>query len=240
MEDKDHRILLFIMLALLIVGLVFLVIIASHLHPIVLQTLNQDFLLFIAFLLIGIPIAFFTWIAVTDFQVERIRMRNHDLVVSTALEHSDIAIMVTNAGMRGPSIKIRYVNPAWERLFGWRAEEVIDRETPHLLNSGRQSDEFYQSMWEALEKNQPFSSHVIDRCKDGHLVEIDSTIVPVCIEGRLSYYVGILRDVTERMREQEHLKKQKQDLERMNRLMVDRELRMKELKTELAKIKAVS
>lgn len=43
-------------------------------------------------------------------------------------------------------------------------------------------------------------------------------------------------DITERKRAEEDLKKRIAELERMHRIMVDRELRMKELKEQIKKL----
>src|SRR5690606_40695848 len=61
-------------------------------------------------------------------------------VIESSLE----GIMVTDAHAR-----IVSVNPAFTRMTGYAAEEVLGL-NPSLLNSGRQSPAFYTRMWESL------------------------------------------------------------------------------------------
>src|SRR5947207_13008765 len=50
--------------------------------------------------------------------------------------------------------------------------------------------------------------------------------------GKTTGFQVILRDVTERRQFEEEIKKEKDDLERLNKVMTDRELKMNELKKE--------
>lgn len=70
----------------------------------------------------------------------------HNLA-ATVFDNSIQAIMVTDAANR-----IISVNPAFERLTGYGADEVIGR-SPRLLQSGRQDKAFYAKMWQAVLEN---------------------------------------------------------------------------------------
>jgi hypothetical protein len=56
--------------------------------------------------------------------------------------------------------------------------------------------------------------------------------------GSERYLVGVFHDVTFRMREEFELQHQKGELEKLNNLMIGRELKMVELKKELNNLKA--
>lgn len=56
-------------------------------------------------------------------------------------------------------------------------------------------------------------------------------------EGKVKYFVGISRDVSGRKQTEDRLKKYSQDLESLNRTMIDRELKMAELKKENQELK---
>jgi len=77
------------------------------------------------------------------------------------------------------------------------------------------------------------SEHI---AKDGHEVpvEINATIIDYLGQ---SAVMSVARDITKRKTLEEDLKSRNADLERMNQVMVNRELKMKELKEEIQKLK---
>ncbi|MDC3417862.1 PAS domain-containing protein [Aquibacillus sp. 3ASR75-54] len=50
--------------------------------------------------------------------------------------------------------KIITVNPAFTKLTGYSTEEAIGK-NPNMLSSGKQSNEFYEKMWQTLHANHP-------------------------------------------------------------------------------------
>lgn len=74
--------------------------------------------------------------------------------------------------------------------------------------------------------------------KDGSIRWVRNTCVPRFNEkGEVVAYDGLIEDISERKRLEDELKQKLSDLERMNRLMVDRELRMEEMKKEIERLK---
>src|SRR5690606_11340748 len=72
--------------------------------------------------------------------------------LEAAVEQASDSIVIANA-----NAEIEYVNPAFERISGYRRQDVIGR-NPRILKSGRQSDSFYQAMWATLSSGQPFAA----------------------------------------------------------------------------------
>lgn len=113
-------------------------------------------------------------------------------VFRQAVEQSALAISITD-----PRARILYANPAFERVTGYRREEVIGhkesilsyRVTPAIV---------YETMWAQLLRNRPWNGLLVNRRKDGSRYLADLTITPVLdTDGRLSHYLGMHRDVTE-------------------------------------------
>jgi two-component system, cell cycle sensor histidine kinase and response regulator CckA len=95
--------------------------------------------------------------------------------------------------------KLRYVNPAWRLVYGYSSEEAIG-ETPRLLRSELQTDEFYRNMWGTIldPKVGFWRGEVVNRAKDGHLVPVLLTITPYReASGDILGYMGIAVDLTE-------------------------------------------
>lgn len=61
--------------------------------------------------------------------------------LSTAIEQAAEDIVITD-----PEGKIKYVNPAFEKITGYSIYEVVGK-TPRILKSGVQDNEFYEELW---------------------------------------------------------------------------------------------
>ena len=132
--------------------------------------------------------------------------------LATVVEQATEAVLMTD--MLGAII---YVNPAFERMSGYLAPEVLGR-NPRCLKSGRQDAEFYRAMWSALSSGQPWSGHLANRRKDGSLYDVEAVIAPIHDDaGRPSYYVASERDVTREL-QLEHQFRQAQKMETIGRL----------------------
>lgn len=102
--------------------------------------------------------------------------------------------MLTDRGGR-----LTYVNPAWVLTYGYSKEEAIGN-TPRLLRSANQSDEFYKAMWGTIldPKVGFWRGEVLNRAKDGHLVPVLLTITPYReSSGAISGYMGIAVDLSD-------------------------------------------
>ena len=95
------------------------------------------------------------------------------------------------------------VNDAFTRITGYRRDEVIGQ-NPRLLNSGRQSREFYAKMWRDLIENGHWSGEIWNRAKDGRVFPEMLTISAVRdASGQTKQYVALFSDLTS-VKEQEH------------------------------------
>ena len=111
--------------------------------------------------------------------------------LEAAVEQASDSIVIANA-----NAAIEYVNPAFERVTGYRRQDVIGK-NPRILRSGHQSESFYQAMWSALSAGQPWVADFTNRRKDGTLFEEEATISPIRDDsGEITGYVAVKRDVT--------------------------------------------
>lgn len=139
---------------------------------------------------------------------ERSRAEEIGRRLVTALQATEEAIMIT-----GTNGTIQEVNPAFERLTGYRREEAIGR-TPSLLRSGHQDESFYKELWEVLVRGEVWQGTFVNRRKDGSLYHAEQTIAPVRdIDGTIVGYVGAQHDITERVRSEAELREKTRRLE---------------------------
>ncbi|MCA9872569.1 MAG: GAF domain-containing protein [Anaerolineales bacterium] len=108
---------------------------------------------------------------------------------------------------------ITYVNPAFEKIYGYSAEEAIGQ-TPRILKSGFIPHEQYVSFWETLLSQGVVAGEIINKGKDGRLIPIEGSNNPIVTpEGELVGFLAIHNDITERKRADAALTKQAQDLQ---------------------------
>jgi nitrogen fixation negative regulator NifL len=116
-----------------------------------------------------------------------------------ALDAAANAIVITDAvGV------IRWVNPAFTQLTGFRPDETIGR-TPSLLKSGAQDPRVYEELWTTIQAGRVWRGRLVNRHKNGHLYVEEQTITPVVGYGdRITHFIAIKQDQTayEEIREQ--------------------------------------
>ena len=107
------------------------------------------------------------------------------------VDHSPRPLLITD-----DHVDIEYVNPAWEKQFGYKLREVRGK-NPKILQSGKTPREVYVKMRKALHAGKVFrSDQVVDRRKNGTFFNLKTTIFPVRSGGKL-HYVQVLDDITQ-------------------------------------------
>ncbi|WP_265949744.1 response regulator [Dechloromonas sp. A34] len=130
--------------------------------------------------------------------------------LSTAVEQSPTSIVITDTEPR-----IIYVNQAFTRTSGYTAEEVIG-ENPRILQSGETDQATFHSMWESLTSGAIWRGELRNKRKDGSLYTELAIISPVRqSDGRISQYVAIKEDITERRRIEDELASYRHHLEQL-------------------------
>ncbi len=120
---------------------------------------------------------------------------------TAALEAAANAIVITDT-----EGTILWVNQAFTRITGYTPEEAIGQK-PSLLKSGRHPQEFYRCIWETILSGQTWQGEVINRRKDGTLYVEEQTITPVRDDqGRITHFIAIKQDVTQRRQAEEALR----------------------------------
>ncbi len=103
---------------------------------------------------------------------------------------------------------ILFVNPAFTELYGYQAEEVVDRVTPRILKSGQMAQNDYVAFWKTLLDKQPVVRELVNKAKGGRLLRVESSANPILDEdGEIIGFLAIQRDVTEQRRAEEELER---------------------------------
>ncbi len=148
--------------------------------------------------------------------------------LAQAVEQSIENIIITNL-----DAEIEYVNEAFLQTTGYTREEVIGQ-NPHMLQSGKTPRATYDSLWTTLGSGQPWKGEFINIRKDGSEFVVSALITPLRQpDGRVTHYVAVKEDVTEKKRIGEELDQHRHHLEELVALRTS-ELRVAKAQAESA------
>lgn len=120
--------------------------------------------------------------------------------LSGALEQTADSVIITD--QKGI---IEYINPAFEKITGFSKSDAIGM-TPSIVKSGKHDRQFYNVLWETIEKGEVYEDILINCKKTGELYYEEKTITPLKNkDGKITHYISTGKDVTERMQTQERL-----------------------------------
>ncbi len=111
------------------------------------------------------------------------------------------AILITDAHSN-----ICWVNPAFTVTTGYLEEEVMGK-NPRLLSSGLQDKLFYQSMWTEIATKGIWKGEMWNRRKNGEIYPEWLSVSALTDEhGKITHYVGIFSDISERKAAEDQIK----------------------------------
>jgi diguanylate cyclase (GGDEF)-like protein/PAS domain S-box-containing protein len=120
-----------------------------------------------------------------------------------AVEATDNGIVIADAGQ--PDFPVVYVNPAFEQITGYAAADIQGRNC-RLLQREDRDQPGVEGIRRALREQRETRVLLRNYRKDGQLFWNDFHLAPVTDDGgRLTHFVGVLSDASERQRYEEQL-----------------------------------
>jgi len=130
--------------------------------------------------------------------------------LSLVVEQSPEAIVITD-----PEANIEYVNDAFLRVTGYRRDEVIGHNS-RMLHSGKTPPETFSELWQALSNGLPWHGEFCNRKKDGSEFIEHAIITPIRQpDGKITHYVAIKEDITEKKKLASELEAHRHHLEEL-------------------------
>jgi PAS domain S-box-containing protein len=120
-------------------------------------------------------------------------------VLGAAVDCFNDAVMVTESDpLDDPGPRILFVNPAFEKITGYRPDEVLGR-SPRFMQGAATSREEIARIDAALRARRPVRAELLNYRKDGSSfwIEIEANTTRSPSTG-IEYFVFIERDITER------------------------------------------
>jgi diguanylate cyclase (GGDEF)-like protein/PAS domain S-box-containing protein len=134
------------------------------------------------------------------------------------------AVSAANDGLviadaRLPDLPLIYVNPAFERITGYTAKEVLGKSC-EVLHRGETRRDPLTALREALRGGSSCVTTVRNYRKDGSMFWNQLTLSPISDRfGHVTHVVGTLADVTARMEAEQQLLEKQRQLERTKRML---------------------
>ncbi|MBL0209291.1 MAG: nitrogen fixation negative regulator NifL [Propionivibrio sp.] len=122
-----------------------------------------------------------------------------------AVDQADLAISITD-----PKANILFANEAFARVTGYGAEEIIGQNESILAAEEQTPARLYQSLWDVLAEQRPWSGKLLNRKKSGERYLAELTVSPVVDgEGKTTHFLGMHRDITDMHRLERVVRNQK-------------------------------
>ncbi|MCF6269649.1 MAG: PAS domain S-box protein [Melioribacteraceae bacterium] len=124
---------------------------------------------------------------------ERKKAEKKILQLSRAVEQTPVSIVITDLDGN-----IEYVNPKFTEMTDISYEEALGQ-NPRVLKSGEQPREFYHELWETINSGSIWSGEFHNKKKNGDLFWESAIISPIKDkEGKVTHFVAIKEDITEK------------------------------------------
>ena len=121
-------------------------------------------------------------------QEQQLRLRER------ALHAASNGIVITRCS--GPDNPIEYVNPAFERITGYRLEEAVGRDSRFMAAPGMDL-EARALLRRAVDERREVNVTFRNQRKNGEIFWNDLTVTPVADDkGRVTHFIGVINDVT--------------------------------------------
>lgn len=150
-------------------------------------------------------VLFTTWRDITAQKEAEILIRK----LKSAVEQSPISIFITD--LNG---KIEYANPFTSITTGYTNDELIGQ-NPRILKSGFTNPKIYEELWDSVLSGKVWRGILNNRRKDGSLYWESTTITPIMNDdGKVSHFIAIKEDITERIKIEHQIKLLNTNLEK--------------------------
>lgn len=114
------------------------------------------------------------------------------MYLNELIENSPVAILVLD-----PSHRVQLCNPAFERLFLYSREELINANLEDLIANRELTPEAVE-IWKRVLRGEKVYASTKRRKKDGSIVDVEIHGIPLIIKRKLIGVYGIYHDVSQR------------------------------------------
>lgn len=150
-------------------------------------------------------ISIFEALASTLSNVFRRKVSEDELLkLSAAVNQSSSVVFITDRFGN-----IEYVNSKFSQVTLYSPEEVIGK-NPRFLKSGKQSENFYQNLWDTINSGKEWHNEMYNKKKNDEYYWALASISPIKnSSGKITHFIAIQEDITQRKNISEELERAK-------------------------------
>ncbi|MDH3976328.1 MAG: PAS domain S-box protein [Deltaproteobacteria bacterium] len=175
--------------------------------------------------------------ALVETRTAELKESNESLKkLSEAVNQSPSVVMITDT--KG---KVEYVNPVFEKITLYSADEVTGKKA-YFLRNGSNSKGKHKKIWESLKKRGAWKGEVCSKRKDGERYWEKVSISPLINEGgHVSHFIIVSHDITRQKESANKLRTAKKMADAANQAKTNFVAHMShELRTPLGSILGIS
>ncbi len=136
---------------------------------------------------------------ITAMETQAIRQAQTDTwqqICTTLIEQAAEAIVITQTRLDPPGPEIVFVNPAFTRMTGYSAEEVLGK-SPRILQGPETNRKTLDRLRQNLTEGRPFQGETMNYRKDGSTFVLEWCIIPIeDTTTQTHYFASVQRDIT--------------------------------------------
>lgn len=141
-----------------------------------------------------------TVFSLTDITLDQKRDELIDLQ-QLALESTSSMMLITdNEG------NIQYANKEFLRVSGFAQEELIGENSNFIINERINEPLIVKSCWERVKSGLAWEGEILSQTKNGDVYFEELAVTPLIERGKVTHFVAVKKDISERIRSQEELK----------------------------------
>jgi len=145
--------------------------------------------------------------------IEKKRSEEIALKLKKGIEQNPISVVITDYDGN-----IEFVNPKFCDITGYTLSEAIGK-NPNILKSGEHEKEFYDKLWDTIKSGKDWRGEFHDKKKNGELYWENAIISPIANEeGKITHFIAVKEDITEKKKMIEELIRAKEKAEEMNKV----------------------
>lgn len=149
------------------------------------------------------------------------KMTGTSVEAAAIVEAMAESVLVTTTELSQPGPRIVYVNPAFERMTGWRMSEIVGR-SPRLLQGAETDHRIFADLATTLRSGGVWTGRAINYRKDATPFWMEWSIVPLLDDaGHQKFYLAVQRDVTEQVETAERLEAARRSEQRAERARIN-------------------
>lgn len=145
--------------------------------------------------------------------------------LSSVVEQTTLSIIITDK-----EGNIEYVNPFFEKITGYKYDEVLNKD-PKFLNSGKMTLKEISNLWKTINAGGIWRGRFYNKRKNGELYWESSTISPIYDgNNEITHFVSVGEDITQKIEIEKSLMQYKNKLEE---LVENRTKKIENINTQL-------